>query len=157
MFSISCHESSEGASKKESSEYPKSKIVGIHPTASSISSKDLKKIIYIKTVQDCTQDRALANTISQTEDAGEGTIPADIGKLVDIDKDEESYEDCRKSSIKKFLEQQRVLHHIECFAYVHHAAKDLTTIPKKVVYCLHNSPSAHRSRAARLIGKLKLI
>ena len=99
----------------------------------------------------------MANTVSQTEDAGEGTIPADIGKLVDIDKDEETYEDCRKSSFKQFLEQQRVLYKIERFVHVHHAAKDLTTIPQKVIDCLHNSTSTLCSGTARLIGKLKFI
>ena len=106
IFSISCNESTEGASKKESSEYPNiySKKEGIYPTASSIPSENLKKVVYIETVQDCTQDRALANAIGQTEDTGEGAVPANISKLVDIDEDEESYKDCRKTSCKQFLE-----------------------------------------------------
>ena len=45
-----------------------SKIVGIQPTTDAISPQNLKKIIHIKTVQDCTQDRTLTDAISETED-----------------------------------------------------------------------------------------
>ena len=67
----------------------------IYPTARTISPKNLVKVVHIKTVQDCTKDCSLADTISETEDGGETSIPIDIGELVHIDEDEESDKDHR--------------------------------------------------------------
>ena len=46
----------------------------------------------------------MTDTIGETEDGGEASVPRDIGELVGVDKDEESNEDGRKTSIKKLAE-----------------------------------------------------
>ena len=65
-----------------------SEIAGIHPAPTSISSKNLEKIVHIKAIQDCTEDRALSNSIGEAEHGRESSIPANISKLVYINEDQ---------------------------------------------------------------------
>ena len=71
------------------------KEVTIDPASKSAPSENVKEVIHVDTVEDCTKDCSLAETISETEDGGETSIPIDIGELVHIDEDEESDKDHR--------------------------------------------------------------
>ena len=46
----------------------------------------------------------MTDSIGETENVGEASVPRNIGKLLGVDKDKESDEYGRKTSIKKFSE-----------------------------------------------------
>ena len=58
-----------------------------------------------KFVRSFTQDGSLSDPICHTERRGKLVIPSDVGKLVSVDKNEESDEDRRQSSLQELLEQ----------------------------------------------------
>ena len=129
----------------------------IYPAAVATSSQELKESIHVKTVEKSWKDRTLTDAIGQAEDAGVVAIPTNIGKLIDVDENQESNEDDRESSSEKFFEEERVLHKVESLSHVHHAAEDITSVPEEVTDCLNDRPRAHVPWDTWLIGKLEII
>ena len=54
----------------------------------------------------------------------EDTIPSDIGALVDVHDDDETYEDPGEVEIDELAEEGAEFYHIERLAIVHEAAED---------------------------------
>ena len=69
----------------------------LDPSTTATITEKAKESIHIKTVQKSRQDCTLANSIPHVEVARELAVPTDIGKLVDVDEDQESKEDDRES------------------------------------------------------------
>ena len=65
-----------------------------YPTATFLLLEDVEKLIYIKTVRKPRQDGALSNTIGHAKGRGELVVPSDVCKLIDVNENEESDEDC---------------------------------------------------------------
>ena len=70
----------------------------------------------------------MSNTIAEAEELGEGSIPFDVSKLVDVNKDEQSYENCWEASIEELSDQNKVLDKIKGFRHIHYTTKDFSTI-----------------------------
>ena len=75
-----------------------SKEISIDPASKLTSPENLKKIIHINTVENSTEDSPLSNSIPHGEDVGEGSSPSNISILIDVDEDQQSDKDQRKSS-----------------------------------------------------------
>ena len=60
------------------------------------------------------------------------SIPSHIHTLEDIHEQEESDEDGGEVPVDEFDKDDRPLHKIEGFGHVHHATKDITTVPDEV-------------------------
>ena len=92
--------------------------VVVDPTSSCSPSKDVEKMVDIKTIQDSRKNLALANAIAESEDGREETIPSNVGKLKLIDNDEESDKDLGEIGLKKLMEQKRMRNKIKCFCHI---------------------------------------
>ena len=82
--------------------------VVVYPTTSGFPSKDLEKVINIKTVEDSRKDCPLTNPIRKTEGRGEHSIPSYISKLEHINEDQNSEEDFGELSLKKLKKENRM-------------------------------------------------
>ena len=65
-----------------------------NPTATLLLLEDVEKLIYIETIGKPGQNGSLSNTIGHAKGRGELVVPSDVGKLVDVNENEEPYEDC---------------------------------------------------------------
>lgn len=129
----------------------------IDPTSGGAAPEELEEIIYIKTVQYPTQNGTLADSIAQTEDVREYTIPPNIGILEHVNYDEDSDEDLWETGAEHLPEEQGMPNHIKCLGHVRLTGEDFRTIPKKISNSFNNSPGTHRCGLSRLVGKLKII
>ena len=64
------------------------------PTATLLLLEDVEKLIYIETIGKPRQDGTLSNTIGHAKGRGELVVPSDVCKLIDVNENEESDEDC---------------------------------------------------------------
>ena len=63
-----------------------SKKGSLDPAATSVLPENVEKFVHVKTVGEPAQDCPLPDTIGHTEAGGELIVPADVGKLVDVDE-----------------------------------------------------------------------
>ena len=114
-----------------------------NPTARSIYSKNGKEIAGIKTIENSRQNCSLSYAIPDWKNVRKVPIPIDICKLVHVNEEQESHEDDRESSSKKFLEQKTVLNKIEGFGHVHKTGIYIGAVSHEVVYGLNCGPGTH--------------
>ena len=83
--------------------------------------------------------------------------PSDITALILVDKDEDSDDDKRNLPFNELLKEFKKADHIEGFAKVQEAAKDITRISQIVGNCLLNQKSTLCGGDSLLESKLHLI
>ena len=75
------------------------------PATTLVLPKGGEKFVHVKTLSKSTQDGSLSDPNNHTERRGKLVIPSDVGKLVSVDRNEESDEDRRQSSLQELLDQ----------------------------------------------------